>query len=237
MTPDDRPIALRLAHLHLRMGSLALARAELELLGSSDSLDASGLADLAEARWRTGSLEGAGEAARNALERGETNPLALVIAAEAAAAAGRRADADELAATVIEGLETTLDALFAGMPRSQVWPGDPEAEAAPLDAPDALAGDLGIPLSEAAAEALADGRTALAAGSIADAGLSLSVAIRLEPRLAEDVLATIGDGGPEPFLALVAGDALRLLGRDEEAAASYDRARALAPRTGGPDAG
>lgn len=226
MTRGDRPIALRLAHLHLRMGSLPLARAELELLAGSGSLDAPGLVDLAEARWRTGDLDGAGTAAADALEQGAGDPLALVIAAEAAAAAGRRAEADELAATAMGGLETTLDALFAGMPRSQVWPGDPEAEAISADATDELAGETGVPVAAAAAEALAGGRAALAAGHVPDAALDLSVAIRLEPQLAAEVLAVIGDGGADPFLALVAGDAMRLLGRDQEAAASYERARA-----------
>lgn len=166
MTRGDRPIALRLAHLHLRMGSLPLARAELELLAGSGSLDAPGLVDLAEARWRTGDLDGAGTAAADALEQGAGDPLALVIAAEAAAAAGRRAEADELAATAMGGLETTLDALFAGMPRSQVWPGDPEAEAVSADATDELAGETGVSVAAAAAEALADGRAALAAGHV-----------------------------------------------------------------------
>jgi tetratricopeptide (TPR) repeat protein len=237
MTPDERPVALRLAHLHLRMGSLALARAALELAWSNHSLDDQALVDLAEARWRMGNLDGAGQAAGIALEHGATDPLALVIAAETAAAAGRRADADELAATVIEGLETTLDALFAGMPRSQVWPGDPEAEAAAAVAPDTLAGDLGAASSAPAAESLAAALAALEAGSIVDAGLGFSLAMRLEPGLAEDVLAAVGDGRPEPFLALVAGDALRLLGRDEEAAASYERALARSPLAEDPEPG
>ncbi len=237
MTPGDRPIELRLARLHLRMGSLALARAELELLARNGSLDAPALVDLAEARWRTGDLDGAGEAAGEALERGASDPLALVVAAEAAAVAGRRAEADDLATAAIAGLETTLDALFAGMPRSQVWPGDPEAEAAPADLPDGLAGGIGVPVPAAATDALAAGREALATGRTADAALGLSVAIRLDPRLAEDVLDAIDDGGSEPFLALVAGDALRLLGRDQEAAASYDRARAQPPLAGDPEAG
>jgi tetratricopeptide (TPR) repeat protein len=237
MTPGDRPIALRLARLHLRMGSLALARAELELSGGSGSLDAPALVDLAEARWRTGDLRGAGEAAGEALERGANDPLALVIAAEAAAAAGRRAEADDLATAAIGGLETTLDALFAGMPRSQVWPGDPETATTPTAIHDDLASGIGVPVPAAATDALAAGREALAAGDITDAALGLSVAIRLDPRLAEDVLDAIGDGVSAPFLALVAGDALRLLGRDQEAAESYERARVQAPFAGGPEPG
>ena len=68
-----RPSARRelvLAHTHLRLGSLALARAELETLAGARRLDTPGLVDLAEARWRTGDLTGAGEAAGGA--RGTT---------------------------------------------------------------------------------------------------------------------------------------------------------------------
>ena len=39
-----------------------------------------------------------------------------------------------------------------------------------------------------------------------------------------------------PQLALVAGDALRLLGRDEEAFEAYDRARGKAPAVDAGDA-
>jgi hypothetical protein len=55
---------LALARIHLRLGSLGLARAELEALAGRDALDIDGLLDLAEARWRTGDLPGAGDAAQ-----------------------------------------------------------------------------------------------------------------------------------------------------------------------------
>ena len=48
-----------------------------------------GLVDLAEARWRTGDLAGAGEAAAACLEGGRGRSVALVIAAEAQSALGR----------------------------------------------------------------------------------------------------------------------------------------------------
>ena len=56
--------------MHLRLGSLALARAELEALASHGILDDDGLLDLAEARWRTGDLPAAGEAALALVDRG-----------------------------------------------------------------------------------------------------------------------------------------------------------------------
>ena len=120
---------LALARLHLRLGSLALARAELETLAGRDALDQDGLVDLAEARWRTGDLAGAGEAAAAALDDEDGPLLALVIAAEAAAARGRPTEARRLADRAMEVADGSIDALFAGMPRAAVWP--PDAAAPP----------------------------------------------------------------------------------------------------------
>jgi hypothetical protein len=120
---------LVLARLHLRLGSLALARAELETLAGRDALDEAGLLDLAEARWRTGDITGAGEAAVAALTEEEGPLLALVVAAEAAAARGRPTEARRLADKAMEAAAGSIDALFAGMPRAAVWP--PDATAPP----------------------------------------------------------------------------------------------------------
>jgi hypothetical protein len=78
--PPLRPIDLALARTHLRLGSLALARAELETLAGVGELDGAGQVDLAEARWRTGDLGRAGEAAVVALATVGDESLALVIA-------------------------------------------------------------------------------------------------------------------------------------------------------------
>src|SRR5438045_2795027 len=121
----ERRVDLRLARLHLRMGSFELARAELESLAGWGELDDDSLLDLAEARWRTGDLEGAGDAARAYLATGREDVLGLVIAAEAIAAMGRPGEARRLAAQALERSELPLDRLFAGMPRSAVWPHDP----------------------------------------------------------------------------------------------------------------
>lgn len=121
----DRPVELVLARAHLRLGSLALARVELEILGREGALDMPGHVDLAEARWRTGDLAGAGEAAATALGAGgEDEPVALTIAAEAAAALGRPHEARRLAGQAMERVAGSIDSLFAGMPRSGVWPAD-----------------------------------------------------------------------------------------------------------------
>jgi tetratricopeptide (TPR) repeat protein len=129
--PSDRQPNLVIARVHLRLGSLGLARAELETLAGRNLLDDDAIRDLAEARWRTGDLAGAGEAAVAYLESHPDDVLALVIAAEAQADLGRPSEARRLAAKALEQAGGSLDPLFAGMPRSQVWPVDPGAAALP----------------------------------------------------------------------------------------------------------
>ncbi|HTC85499.1 MAG TPA: hypothetical protein VK656_02280, partial [Candidatus Acidoferrum sp.] len=119
-----RPTELRLASLHLRVGMLTLARAELESMAGEGTLDDDALLDLAEARWRTGDLSGAGDAATAYLETGRGSTLAFVIAAEAQAALGRPAEARRLVAQALRGHTGPLDPVFAGMPRASIWPSD-----------------------------------------------------------------------------------------------------------------
>ena len=132
-TATGRSVELVLAHAHLRLGSLALARAELETLAGLGRLDTPGLVDLAEVRWRTGDLAGAGEAAAVALRGDEEHPVALLIAAEAAAALGRPSESRRLAARAMANATGSIDAIFAGMPRSAAWP--PDADEPPPTAP------------------------------------------------------------------------------------------------------
>ena len=124
----------RLAGIHLRLGSLQLARAELEQLAAGDRLDVAGLSDLAEVRWRTGDLESAAAAAAAHLAAGGVEPIARVIAAEAAAAAGRPSEARSHVAAVNELSAAELEGRFAGMPRRALWP---SAAAASIEAPEA----------------------------------------------------------------------------------------------------
>jgi hypothetical protein len=121
---EPRPVDLLLARAHLRLGSLALARAELEILAGKGVLDIPGHVDLAEARWRTGDLNGAGAAASIAMDAGADQPVVLAIAAEAAAALGRPNEARRLAGRAMTGTGGPIDGVFAGMPRSGVWPAD-----------------------------------------------------------------------------------------------------------------
>jgi tetratricopeptide (TPR) repeat protein len=118
-----RAIELVLAHLHLRLASLALARVELETLAGLGGLDTQGLVDLAEVRWRTGDLVGAGEAAAAALRADDVrpDPIALIVAAEAASAIGRPSEARRFATRAVAAAPRSI---FAGMPRSGVWAPD-----------------------------------------------------------------------------------------------------------------
>ena len=128
-----RSVELVLAHAHLRLGSLALARTELETLAGLGKLDTTGLIDLAEVRWRTGDLAGAGEAAAVALRGNEEHPVALVIAAEAAASLGRPSESRRLASRAMALARGSIDTIFAGMPRSAAWP--PDGDEPPPTAP------------------------------------------------------------------------------------------------------
>ena len=240
------PTALRLARLHLRMGQLPLARAELEALAGRGDLDEDALLDLAEARWRTGDLAGAGEAAGALLAHGREDGLALLIAAESVAALGRPGEARRMARRSLAVTAGSLDAVFAGMPRNPIWPDDHGSGSAmhaplrwtgsrqpirtipvmsPARATEPRTASPRVRRPRPAAEAFAGGRAALAGGDIGQAALRLGVAMRLDPGFAEAVLGAVGDWDRDPALALVAGDALRLLGREAEALAAFDLAR------------
>ena len=229
LAAEDRPPALRFARLHLRSGQYALARAELEALAGRGRLDGPALLDLAEIRWRTGDLQGAGEAAKALLAGGSESPLALVIAAEAVTAAGRPGEARRLSSRALDVADAPLGELFAGMPRSTIWPAAPESEtpaAAPRGRSTTTADTFRAPST--ASEAFAGGRAALARGDSTRAALLLSVAMRLAPEFAEDVLHSVAGRDDHPLLALVRGDALRLLGQEAEALEAFDRARGRA---------
>lgn len=246
---NTRPADLELARLHLRTGSTAIARAELEAMAVTAELDDEGLLDLAEARWRSGNLEAAGTAADMLLASGRSDPLALVIAAEARAAAGRPGEARRLAAMARQAAPDDIDALFAGEPRSAVWPHDP---ADPGEPAGELFPPVGVPADRrsrpaaerlwpdergvtepAGADSLVAGRAALSTGDVASAALALTLALRLSPTLAGAVLDAIV-GVSDPSLEIVRGDAYRLLGQEAEARRAYAAARVAlgVPRSG-----
>jgi tetratricopeptide (TPR) repeat protein len=239
----ERPTELVLARIHLRTGSLGLARAELEAAAGGGRLDDAAVLDLAETRWRTGDLAGAGEAVEAYRTAGGEHPLAWVIAAEAAAAAGRLVEARTLAERAVEAAVGSLDALFAGMQPGVAWPseGFPGAAAAELPA----SGDRAESATPATAEPepppvvevpepdvqLEAGRIALDAGGLDAAAVHLAVALRLAPDLAPAALELV-PAGRSPALDLVRGDAYRLVGHELEARASFAAAAAVARRGG-----
>ncbi len=118
----DRPLELRLATIHLRTGLLALARAELETSAGRGELDDAALLDLAETRWRTDDVTGAGEAAAAYFATGREDTLALVIATEATASLGRSTEARRLATRALGRGDVPLDAIFRGIHPSSYWP-------------------------------------------------------------------------------------------------------------------
>jgi hypothetical protein len=122
---QSRPTSLRLARLHLRTGCLSLARAELEGAAGAGELDGDALLDLAEVRWRTADVIGAGEAADAYHDAGGDALVALVVAVEAAAARGGTAgssDAAVLVERVLARAKLPLDRIVAGMPLAGPWP-------------------------------------------------------------------------------------------------------------------
>lgn len=244
----ERDIDLVVARLHLRLGSLQLARAELEEMAGKGILDDEGLIDLAEARWRTGDLAGAGEAADVAIGAGNEAVVALVIAAEATAAAGRPAEARRLASRALEMADLSVTDVFAGMPRSSIWPIEPGTPtvAEPLFAAEgsAAAATTGAAVSHSPglwddataevdlpdpAEALEAGRAALTDGRIAAGALQLSLVLRLAPALAPAVLEMLATFDA-PELALVKGDAYRLVGHERDARLAFADAAASIPK-------
>jgi hypothetical protein len=259
---DERAADLVLARIHLRLGSFGLARAELEAMAGRNALDDEGIRDLAEVRWRTGDLPGAGDAAVAYLEDRPNDVLSLVISAEVQAHLGRPGEARRLAGRAISRSTGSLDRIFAGMPRSQVWPSDPGSTLEPAET---LFTDLGpawheglpveaiTPVLDLNGDAatvqppepdphgpglwdaqddtkaamlpdpgilLARARAALEADRPGQAAAGLALAIRAEPSLAPAVLDLIA-GRTEPVLALVRGDAHRIVGHEAEAMRDY----------------
>ena len=258
---DERAAELVLARVHLRMGSFGLARAELEGLAGRNGLDDEGIRDLAEVRWRTGDLPGAGEAAAAFLEGKPDDVLCLVIAAELQASLGRPGEARKLAGKALTKSNEPVDRIFAGMPRSPIWPSDPGAPVEPVgtlftDLPAQAWPDIGLPADRptdaaetdtspepegpglwdahggalaatlpSATELLARARAAVEAGRPGQAAAGLALALRADPTLAVPVLDLL-TGRQEPVLALVRGDAHRIVG--DEAQAMRDYATAVA---------
>ncbi|HJX67334.1 MAG TPA: hypothetical protein VJ258_01275 [Candidatus Limnocylindrales bacterium] len=150
---EDASLLLRLARIHLRTGSLTTARAQLESLAGRNQLDTAGTLDLAEARWRTGDLHGAGQAAGAYLAANGGEALGLVIAAEAASLGNHDLEARRQMEQAVLRTLTSLDAIFAGIPhRLRLTESGPETIAAPEKTPVAESPRAVTPATELAAE-------------------------------------------------------------------------------------
>ena len=217
-----RRIELVLAHMHLRLGALELSRVELETLAGLGGLDPQGLVDLAEVRWRTGDLLGAGEAAAAALRTDGSDPTALIVAAEAASAIGRPSEARRLATRAIAVGPASIDQIFAGMPRSGVWPTDANepAPTAPTlfdRGPDQV-GPAAPPAAPAREPSPAPADPATAAGPMT-----------LGLWAGDEVEEAAATAQPDPAQEFEAGRVALVAGRFDEAALRFGLALRLAP--------
>ncbi len=261
-----RDLDLRLARLHLRTGSCALARSELEALAGSDRLDHAAILDLAEVRWRTGDLPGAAAAAGAWLDDGdEPGPGSALAHAIRAEAAAERGAADEAAGQVAAAIPfladgAALEDLLAGISPRAPWPWAPE----PVVGDESEATDFAGVAAGAADRAAADrGRTIVSplaptARGLVDAGRALlqtaperatvllALALRADRASAEAVLELLGSAGHSmtPALAFLRAEALRAAGRHDESRIAYASAERLArasaedlPPGGGASAG
>ena len=220
--PPARTVALVLAHAHLRLGALALARVELETMATLGTLDEQGLVDLAEVRWRTGDINRAGEAAVAALRAGIDDPVALVIAAEAAASVGRPGEARRFAQRAMATIGGSIDAIFAGMPRSGVWP--PDADEPPPSAPTLF--DRGPEIVPPATEPEPRDVAPATTGATATTPAS-PIALGFWDEA--DVADPGPTGLPDPAAELDAGRAALVTGALDDAALHFGLALRLAP--------
>jgi hypothetical protein len=204
---------------------------------AADEIDAARLLH-AEALWRIGRPIAA-RASLDAIRASSPQrrlPIALIIEAEALAAAGE----PDRAAGLVERVVSAVGAdeawrLRAGTGGRAAWPVPSELapqpqrpERAPWSSDAETAEDEPDDERTALARArLEAARAAFAGGAIGDADRELSLALRLDHDCAADALAilepTLGDE-PRADRLLLFGDLLRAVGRDAEASAAYDRA-------------
>jgi hypothetical protein len=196
-SPVDQPaLQMRLARIHLRTGALFMARAELESLAARQQLDTPAHLDLAEARWRTGDLQGAGEAAAAYLADGGHEALGFVISAEAFALANRLDDARQHAAYALERHLSELDPVFAGMPRRASWPASAWRSAGPATTASAQVAVM-PPVVEPAPPAAAPAEAALEPESVAASAAEPLVAPEPEAEAAPEPVP-VAEAAPEP---------------------------------------
>jgi hypothetical protein len=211
-----------------------IARLEAADRPAAEELDAA-RAMLAEALWRQGRPLAAAQAVEairsGTLER--RRPLVVLIEAEAMASSGNPERAEALMEEVIDavGVDEAWR-LRAGVPSRLPWPVPASLRPAarrPAPAPSSASSSASpSPERTAAAHArLEAARMAYGAGHDAEGDRELSLALRLDPRVAADgvslVEPTLGRE-PAPDRLVLYGDLLRAADRPAEAADAYDRA-------------
>jgi hypothetical protein len=245
LVPDE----LTLARAQIDAGQAGLAEGtvrrrlawlESEGVGLTDESDALRVL-LAEALWR----QQRPIAARQGLDAVRSSspqrrlPIAMVVEADALAAAGEADRAAGAMERVIDAIG--VDAVFAlqaGMPGRLRWPLPGElADPAPRHAarpPWAPSVSPAMEPEPADDERVAAGRSRLeearvsyVAGNLAAGDGELSIAVRLDPSLAADgvtILEPTLGAQPAAERLLLYGDLLRAAGREVEANEAYDRA-------------
>lgn len=191
---------------------------------------------LAESLWRQGRAIAAGAAAA-AIRAGSSErrrPIVTLVEAEALAAAGDLDRAGKLAERVVAAIGVDEAWRLRGGVHSRLdWP-----MPASFRAPSQRAGSprrrgaapVGAPTPERATTAharLDSARLAYEAGATDEGDRQLVVALRLDPRIAAGALAIFQptlEKEPSEDRLLLYGDLLRADGRDDEAAAAFDRA-------------
>ena len=222
------------------MGSLALARAELESLAGRGMLDEPALLDLAEVRWRTGDLAGAGEAANALLARDRrTTPWrssSRPSPCPRSAGRARRAGSPRAPSRASTARSSRCSPASRG---ASIWPADPVADPGPP--PGEPASRWREPRSSPALRypgsrptTRLDRRGRGVRGRARGARRRRHGPGRAPPGRRAPARARLRAGRARGdrrtrrstrALALVAGDALRLLGRESEALAAFDMAR------------
>lgn len=213
-----------------RIAALGVAgKSGLEGLDTARSL-------LAEALWRQGRAVSAGAAAAaiRAVSPERRRPIVMLVEAEALAAAGDLDRAGKLAERLVAAIGVDeVWRLRGGVPSRLDWP-TPVSFRAPSPRAGSTrrrgAGPEASPTPERATTAharLESARLAYEAGATDEGDRQLIVALRLDPRIAAGALALFGptlEKEPGEDRLLLYGDLLRADGRDDEAAAAFDRA-------------
>jgi hypothetical protein len=222
LVPDQLALAraqLAAAQYGVVEGTLRRRIATLEATGRNpEELDAA-RALLAEALWRSGRPAAAYDAVTAVRPRGveRRRPITMMVEAEGLAAIGETRQAEGLLERVVAAVGADEAwRLRRGAPSRLEWP------TPSWTVPESGSGD-GSPAEDRLAAATA----AYDDGDMAAGDRELALALRSDPRIAAAGIALLEPGleaQPPAERLVLYGDLLRAAGREQEAAAAYDRA-------------